>query len=93
MEGRLLVLMVFLGMLPAVVSAVQGWQARKPRRKLVLEAIPKGWFAVILFALVLPHASMGARVAIVIGVLLATCGLWIDLRDYRRQKRAESTRS
>jgi hypothetical protein len=89
MDSPLPLPFVLLGLLPVVISVVRGRQAHDPPRRLIADAIPKAWLAVLLLAFVLPRASSGAHVVLVVGVFLALWGTWIDIQSYRRQKKGE----
>jgi hypothetical protein len=89
MEDYLLrILFVLMGLLPATMSVVRGRQRRNPTRKLIGDAILDAWWACLVLVLILPRASLGSRVAFVMGLLLLLGGVWstwIDVRSHRRQ--------
>jgi hypothetical protein len=89
MESNLLRdLFVLMGLLPAIMSVVRGRQRRDRPRKLVRDAILNAWWACLVLVLILPRASLGSRVAFVMGLLLLLGGVWstwVDVRSQRRQ--------
>jgi hypothetical protein len=61
-------------------------QAHHSLRKVVVDAFPKAWLAILLSAFSLPRGSIVGRSVLALGVLLAALDVWIDFRSYRREK-------
>jgi len=84
-------LMVLVGLLPAIISVIVGRRAQEPR-KLIASAVPKLWLAFLFLAMALPRADLAARAAFVVAVLLAVLDTWIDVRKFRRDRKVATHR-
>ena len=85
---KVLLLLCVLGLIPVVISVDRGRRGHDPPWKLVVDAVGAGYLSVLILSFLLPSHSIGAHVAMVSGSLLWVLGVWKDVRDWRRLRRA-----
>lgn len=81
-----LLLVCFIGALPALVIVGMGWKARVAPLKVAVEAIPALNLLVFALAIVLPVSSGTGAALIAIGAILGALGVFNAFRGWRRSK-------